>query len=76
MNPGDIIKLGRIKLKICDIKLPGYEDLEKYVNDNETSLQKNLEKNIHDNIYVNDENTLNNQKLNKNLNESILIKLN
>ena len=39
INPGDMIKLGRIKLKINEIVLPGYEVKEK---DNE-KIDKKIE---------------------------------
>jgi hypothetical protein len=49
LNPGDMIKLGRIKLRICDIKFPGYEENETKninINNKEDNLneKENLEK--------------------------------
>lgn len=40
-----MIKLGRIKLRICDIKLPGYEEKENKNNDNQNNNKNyNFEK--------------------------------
>jgi len=47
LNPGDMIKLGRIKLRICDIKLPGYEENEiKNININNKENKLNEKENL------------------------------
>lgn len=35
-----MIKLGRVKLKICDIKLPGYDEEAKHYNNNLKNLNE------------------------------------
>lgn len=44
-----MIKLGRIKLRICDIKLPAYEDNEaknNFINNNQNNDNDNKENNL------------------------------